>query len=167
MNRRSTGREIRSLIEGLKNDIPGLALRTTVMVGFPGETDADFGELVEFVEETRFDALGIFRYSREGGTAAFSMGGAVDDEVAEERSSILHEIQREISLEKNLSLVGSTQRVLVDSREDSDCECRTEGQAPEIDGIVRVDSGSLTPGEFVDVEIVRASDYDLIGRALP
>jgi ribosomal protein S12 methylthiotransferase len=166
MNRGVTGREIKQLIDILKHEIPGLALRSTVMVGFPGETDEEFGDLVSFVEEAKFDALGIFRHSVEDGTVSSGMDAVVDDEIVEERITTLHEVQREISFHQNLSQVGTVQRVLVDAREADRLRCRTERQAPEVDGVVYVEDCELRPGEFADVTVVRSDDYDLFGRAL-
>ncbi len=164
MRRGVSGNQIRLLIDTLKKKIPGLTLRTTVMVGFPGEKDVDFGELFDFIQETKFGALGIFRYSPEEETDALRLGLQVEEELVDERVSVLQEAQREISLEKNLSLSGEVQKVIVDERIDENkLKGRTEFQAPDIDGVTYLEDPDLRAGDFTNVTIIGADDYDLFG----
>lgn len=162
MHRGISGNSIRSLIDFLKSEIPEVALRTTVMVGFPGETDEEFDELLEFVQEIEFDALGVFKFSPEVNVEVLNLGPEVDGELADERAAVLQEVQREISLGKNLSLVGKTQTILVDKKIDRNkLKGRTEFQAPDIDGAVYVTASDLHAGDFAEVTIIDADDYDL------
>ncbi|HTO93164.1 MAG TPA: 30S ribosomal protein S12 methylthiotransferase RimO [Bacteroidota bacterium] len=143
----------------------GIALRTTLIVGYPGETEDDFAALEEFVRETRFARLGVFTYSHEEGTAAHALGDPVPPEEKDRRKSVIMEAQREISEARNLSLVGSRVRVLIDRVEEGLGIGRTEHDAPEIDNEVYVTApGPLMPGTFSDVEIHDATEYDLYGR---
>lgn len=145
----------------------GLTLRTTFLVGHPGETEADFDALMRFVEEMRFERLGVFVYSDEEGTSAFELPGKVDPKLAEERRDRLMELQRSISAEHQQSLVGRRLDVLVEGpSEESELviQGRYAGQAPEIDGVVYIEGGLVRPGEIVEVEVSAAYDYDLVGR---
>jgi ribosomal protein S12 methylthiotransferase len=153
--------------------VPDLVLRTTLITGFPGETDAEFQELYDWVEEVEFDRVGVFAYSKEEGTDAAEMDGQVDEEVKEERRDALMELQQGISLTRNRRLIGRTLQVLVDGVSEEHeyvVEGRYYGQAPEIDGVVYLsydDGGDpATPGTMVDVEIVDATPYDLAGVVL-
>jgi ribosomal protein S12 methylthiotransferase len=160
------------LVDRARAIVPSIAIRTTFIVGFPGETDEDFEELVGFVRAARFDRMGVFTYSDEEGTAAYALDGKVDQKVAEERRDYLMELQREISLERNREYVGRRVRVLMEGRsEETDLllEGRMESQAPDIDGVVLVneladDERVPDEGEFVTVEIAEAHEYDLVGR---
>jgi ribosomal protein S12 methylthiotransferase len=160
------------LVERARAAMPEIALRTTFIVGFPGETEADFDELAGFVQSARFDRVGVFTYSDEEGTPAYDLDGKVDPEVAAERRDALMDIQREISLEKNRALVGRRVRVLMEGRsEETDLllQGRMETQAPEIDGVVLVnelgdDERVPEEGEMVTVELTEAMEYDLVGR---
>jgi ribosomal protein S12 methylthiotransferase len=160
------------LVERARSIVPGIAIRTTFIVGFPGETDEDFEELEGFVREARFDRMGVFTYSDEEGTAAHALDGKVDPRVAEQRRDHLMQIQREISLERNREYVGRRMRVLMEGRSaetDLLLEGRMETQAPGIDGVVLVneladDERVPDEGEFVTVEITEAHEYDLVGR---
>ena len=160
------------LVERARALVPGIAIRTTFIVGFPGETDEEFEELVGFVREARFDRLGVFTYSDEEGTAAYDLDAKVEPEVAEERRDYLMEIQREISLARNRESVGRRVRVLMEGRSgetDLLLQGRMETQAPDIDGVVLVneladDERVPEEGEFVTVEITEAMEYDLVGR---
>jgi ribosomal protein S12 methylthiotransferase len=139
MRRAVTARRMREIIHGFRAAIPGLTLRTTVLVGFPGETEAAVERLLDFVEEMRFDRLGVFTYSPEEGTAALDLPDAVPSEVAEERAATVEEVQERIAWEQAQRLDGSVQRVLVDGPSQDPAfgwEGRTAGQAPEIDGVV-------------------------------
>jgi ribosomal protein S12 methylthiotransferase len=141
-----------------------VALRTSFIVGFPGETEEDFSRLLDFVEEVRFDRLGTFVYSPEEGTPAASMPGQVPEEAKHRRWEGLMHAQAEISLEKNRELVGRTMRALVDLSVQDESVARIYSQAPEIDGHTIVKGGGLEVGEFMDIRITDAHDYDLEGE---
>ncbi len=164
MKRGATEARQRALIERLRARVPGLVLRTTFIVGFPGETDADFERLLQFVRESRFDRVGVFRYSDEEGTAAFALSGKVSRSEARRRHRALTELQSGIMNERLLETVGSEQTVLVDQGGRSAGRGRLWSQAPEIDGVVALRSAArpLAPGDFVRVRIraVRGPDLD-------
>ena len=168
MRRGTTARAIRDLIRKLRDRVPDLTLRSSVIVGFPGETEADFEALCDFVEETRFNRLGGFLYSSEEGTDAGLMIDSVPEEVKRGRLDRLMEIQRDISEEINESLVGRRFPVLIDAESDDpafDFVGRTRMDAPEIDGEVLV-RGPARVGGFVEVEVAEAYEYDLVGRVV-
>jgi ribosomal protein S12 methylthiotransferase len=157
----------------LRESLPDLTLRTTVIVGFPGETDDDFRALLELLEEVRFERVGGFAFSIEEGTRAAEMPGQLAESLKRERLEELMDLQRGISLERNLEQVGTERTVLVDRlldlEEDPDFGAvgRTEGQASEVDGVTNLLRGpEVLPGQMVKVEIVDAMEYDLIGRVL-
>jgi ribosomal protein S12 methylthiotransferase len=172
MKRPGDGAYYTRLVERARAAVPDIAIRTTFIVGFPGETEEDFEELADFVRSARFDRLGVFTYSDEEGTEAYDLDGKVDPAVAESRRDRLMEVQREISLERNRALVGRRVRVLMEGRsEETDLllQGRMASQAPEIDGVVLVnelgeDERVPEEGEFVTVEITDAHEYDLVGR---
>ncbi len=157
---------IRELIERLRQEIPGIALRTTVMVGFPGETERRFEELLEFVRRTRFEHLGVFNYSKEEGTPAFAFSGQVSEKVKNRRMKALMTCQQEIVRDWNRRLLGKTVEVLIDEKiPDSRGKFigRTAAFAPEVDGVVYVSSRRGRPGEFLTVRITDTLEYDLVG----
>jgi ribosomal protein S12 methylthiotransferase len=161
MRRGSTEARQRRLVERLRQGIPNVTLRTTYMVGFPGESEEDFARLCEFVRETRFDRVGVFRYSDEEGTAAYRLPGKVPRAVARERYQHLLGIQQEIMLEKLDSRVGEETRVLVDAViGEGLAEARLPSQAPEIDGTVFL-KGDVRPGDLVLARITGVRDVDL------
>jgi ribosomal protein S12 methylthiotransferase len=166
MNRGGSRTELEQLITKLRRQIPGLTLRTTFIVGFPGETAAEFRELEAFVEWARFERMGVFTYSQEEGTPAGAMPSQIAARMKDQRRHRLMERQREISWAYHQTLIGRRLRVLVDgfSDEEQIWEGRYEGQAPEIDGVVYIEGENLTSGTFVQVEVVEATEYDLIGR---
>jgi ribosomal protein S12 methylthiotransferase len=166
MNRGGSRAELEQLITKLRQRIAGLTLRTTFIVGFPGETAAEFRELESFVEWARFERVGAFIYSQEEGTPAAVMPGQMATRVKEQRRHRLMERQRDISWAYNQTLIGQRLWVLVDGFSDDVqmWEGRYEGQAPEIDGVVYIVSEHLTPGMFVQIEVTEATEYDLIGR---
>jgi ribosomal protein S12 methylthiotransferase len=173
MNRRGKSQAIRAVITTLRRRVPEIALRTTFIVGFPGETDADFRRLCDFVAEVGFDWLGGFTYSEEEGTAAVGFADPVAGEVAEERLDRLMALQRQISRQRLRSRVGRRERVLVDGlakETDLLLEGRTAWMAPEIDGVVYLNDGidAAAPpiGRFVEVEITETHDHDLVGRVV-
>ncbi|HLX13430.1 MAG TPA: 30S ribosomal protein S12 methylthiotransferase RimO [Bacteroidota bacterium] len=162
MRRGISSRALRELIGTIRAEVPGIALRTTLITGYPAETEEDFAELLEFVKETKFDRLGIFTYSQEDDTFAYPLGDPIPEEVKENRRNLIMEAQREISLARNESIVGKTMRILVDQKEGATAFARTEHDAPEVDNEVTIDDGGmLIEGRFYDVEIVDSAEYDL------
>jgi ribosomal protein S12 methylthiotransferase len=176
MGRRQTRADIERTLEKLRTAVPDIAIRTTMMTGFPGETDRDFDELMDFVSEQRFDRLGVFAYSDEDGTRAAQMPDKVPREVAEERRDAIMRRQLDISLENNRRHIGKVLDVLAESREEDAWVGRTEYDAPEIDGAViftaptgggaRDVSADDIIGTFVKVRITDAMDYDLVGEMI-
>jgi ribosomal protein S12 methylthiotransferase len=169
MNRKGNRRQIGTLIHRLRDAIPQLTLRTTFIVGFPGEGEAEFDELEGFVRETGFDRVGVFTYSPEDGTSALSLGNPVSAEEKAERRQRLLDLQEEIAGERLGAMIGKKLRVLVDgpSEDGSDrLEARHEGQAPEIDGVVLLEQSKKkpSPGDLVTVEVTDVEGYDLVGR---
>jgi ribosomal protein S12 methylthiotransferase len=167
MNRRVSRGRVEELIGRLRDRIPGIVLRTTFIVGFPGETDEEFAELLDFCEETRFDNFGVFKYSPEEGTPAYCLRGRVGEQVAEERYLTLLDLQNMISAEKQQARIGSRERVLLDGIDpDEKGHARGWFQAPEVDGQVIIESCTAEPGRFVDVVIERCDAYDLYANQL-
>lgn len=166
MRRQITQEETRELIALARQKVPGLALRTTMLVGFPGETEAEFEELCQFVREMRFDRLGVFQYSHEEDTRAHELEDDVPAEVKEARASQLMAIQQEISQELNDAKVGQTFRVLFDRKEGEYFVGRTEHDSPEVDNEVLVPAQQhyVRIGDFAQVKITASSDYDLFGE---
>jgi ribosomal protein S12 methylthiotransferase len=164
MNRRGTSDDIRRTLEQLRKHVPGIALRTSLIVGFPGETEAAFKRLLSFVKEAEFDHLGVFAYSPEDGTPARELKPRVPPAVAADRLDRIMKAQAAISLRKNRALVGTEQRVLIDGMEDMALIGRLSTQAPEIDGVVYLSETEAGPGEFVDIIITNAAEYDLMGE---
>ena len=153
----------------LRDAIPDVTLRTTVIVGFPGEKDDDFREMLDWLEEIRFERVGAFTYSVEEGTRAADMGGQLEQAVMNERIEELMEVQRDISFEKNFGLVGQHTRALVDHPLQDDEEfvavARTVAQAHEVDGVTNlIAPEGIEPGSMIEVEIVDAFDYDLVAK---
>jgi ribosomal protein S12 methylthiotransferase len=167
MRRGKSGSAVREAIAKLRGAIPGITLRTSMIVGFPGETEEDFRELLDFVEEAEFERLGVFKYSTEEGTAAALMERQVSEDVKERRWQELMELQAEISRKKNEALIGTVSRVIVESLDAGSGMHlgRTQAHAPEVDGAVYVTGkGDIRLGDFVNVKITQAQDYDLIGE---
>ena len=167
MGRKSSGKEIRALINLIKKEYPEIHLRTTLMVGFPGEGEREFRDLVDFVHEMEFTHLGVFTCSPEEGTKASRMQGIVSSEMAEERRARIMELQQGISWKKNKKMIGSTIPVLIDgisAEPDGTPQGRTAFQALEIDGFVHIKKGKATIGDTVMVKITRAEPYDLVGE---
>ncbi|HEY6191010.1 MAG TPA: 30S ribosomal protein S12 methylthiotransferase RimO [Bacteroidota bacterium] len=154
--------KLRELLAGIRSAVPGIALRTTLIVGYPAEGEREFEELLEFVREGHFDRMGVFTYSQEEGTTAHPLGDPVPQSVKEARRDAVMEAQREISRERNERLVGRTLKVLIDSAEGGTAAGRTEWDAPEVDNEVIVeDAAGFSAGEFYDVTIVGSEAYDL------
>lgn len=168
MNRRGDQALIRSVISKLRTEIPDVVIRTTFIVGFPGEGEEEFETLAEFVNEIEFDRLGVFTFSPQEGTPAFDMEGQVDEDVKTRRGEVIMQDQYSIMEEKNNEKIGKTYKVVVEEYDGySDSYTgRTYMDAPEIDGLVKFTSQKdLDVGDFVDVEIFDIEDYDLIGEA--
>ncbi|MBR1993239.1 MAG: 30S ribosomal protein S12 methylthiotransferase RimO [Firmicutes bacterium] len=166
MNRRSTTASIKDTIGRLRTAMPDIHIRTTMIVGFPGETEEEFDELLDFVEETRFERLGVFAYSREEGTVAGDMEDQIDEDVKAQRVDAVMRRQLDISREINEEKVGNTMVVLVDGMDEEGAYLgRTQYDAPEIDNTVIFGSDKeLEPGDMVEVYINDAFDYDLVGN---
>ena len=163
MRRERSGAALSKLLERIRRKIPGVALRTSFIVGFPGEDDAAFERLLDFVRREQFDRVGVFTYSREENTDAFAMAGQVPERIKRERRAALMEAQAEISLNKNRELVGRDIEVLVEGStagRSMRMRGRTPAQAPEIDGMVIL-KGDAQPGDFVSARVERALSYDL------
>lgn len=170
MNRRITGAKIHERIERLRELIPDVVIRTSVIVGFPGETEEDFQTLLEGVKKAKFDHLGVFKYSDEEGTPAFKLEPKNSQEVIDERFNIIYEAQEEVAANRNLGLIGQTLEVLVEGlHEESDLlfKGRFYGQAPDIDGCVIINDTNdklIKAGDVVKVKITDRFSYDLVGE---
>ena len=164
--RRGLGQDgIKNRISRLRASVPNIALRTTLIVGHPGETEDDYYTLKDFVEEIRFDRLGIFTYSEEEGTLAANLKDDIPRKVKDNRKNEILEIQHEISLEKNESFIGKTLKVIVDESEGEVSVGRSEYDSPEIDNIIHI-KNTAEVGTFNDVEILEANEYELIGKII-
>jgi ribosomal protein S12 methylthiotransferase len=162
MRRGITQRTTRELLMHLKAEIPDLAIRTTIIVGYPNETEADFEEMCNFVETMKFHRLGVFTYSQEEGTAAFNLGDPIPQEIKNERQMQLMELQNEISKERNEATIGKTIKVIIDSRDGDYFIGRTDWDAPEIDQEVIIHSDRpLVIGNFYSVTVTNVDEYDL------
>jgi ribosomal protein S12 methylthiotransferase len=169
MQRRVDRRATHELLGKLRSAIPNLTLRTTFIVGFPGETDAEFEELVAFVQATRFERVGVFPYSFEPGTPATRLDEHLSDDVKTDRRNRLMEAQQAIALHWTQAQVGKQLEVIVDSPDpefSGHVRARSHADAPEIDALVRVKGKNLQPGDLVTVKITAADGYDLVGRAV-
>jgi ribosomal protein S12 methylthiotransferase len=147
--------------------VSGIAIRTTMITGHPGESEQDFQELLDFVEHSRFDRLGVFTYSHEDATHSYSMKDDVPEDVKQERMDQLMEVQQNISLDLNRKKIGQTFKVMVDRKEGGNFIGRTESDSPEVDNEVIIATDEyLRVGEFVNVKITAASEFDLTGEAI-
>jgi ribosomal protein S12 methylthiotransferase len=167
MKRPAQEEHVRGLLGRIREKVPGVAVRSSFIVGFPGETDEEFEELVDLVREARFENVGVFTYSDEEGTPAFDLPGRVSPLAKENRRRRIMALQKRISAEKNRSLVGRTLEVLVEGpHPDTDLllRGRLESQAPEIDGSVLIQDGTAAPGTFVRCLVTEAHPYDLVAR---
>ena len=166
MLRGTTRQKTIELVETIRDKVPGIALRTTLIAGYPGETEKEFEELKEWVKETRFERLGVFTYSHEENTTAFNLKNDVSQNIKEKRAGEVMEIQKKISLEMNENKVGQTLKVLIDKKEGDYFIGRTEFDSPEVDNEVLIDASSSYAriGDFADVEITGANEYDLLGK---
>lgn len=166
MGRQETPEDILRLISKIRRAIPEVSVRTSLIVGFPGEGEMEFQRLLDFVRDMKFERLGAFEFSPEEGTIASGMPGQAPEEVKHERFDRLMRLQQETSLENNRKLLGKRQRIIIDEwseHKDYRCVGRTEGDAPEVDGCVYVRREKACPGEFATVEFTGCLEYDLIG----
>jgi ribosomal protein S12 methylthiotransferase len=168
MKRQTTMEEQRDLINYAREVVPNIAIRTTFLVGFPGETDEEFEELCDFVEEMEFERVGVFQYSHEEGTSAYLTPDDVSQEVKQHRAEQLMEVQRDISHDKNLSKVGQEFKILIDRKEGGYFVGRTEYDSPEVDNEVLIDANAffVRVGDFVNVKVVSAEEYDLFAEVI-
>ncbi len=169
MNRRTGKTDIAMLVERLRKQIEGVTIRTSVIVGFPGETEDEFRELLDFLEDSSFDRLGAFIYSREEGTAAATFEGQVPDEIKKERFDEVMRLQQKISAGNNLKFLDKKLKTLIDEEDPADPEQfvgRAQMDAPEVDGVIYVRGSNVKTGEFADVRITGTMEYDLIGEAV-
>ena len=166
MRRGTTREKTTRLLETFRREVPGIAIRTTLIVGYPGETEEDFETLRQWVAETRFDRLGCFTYSHEENTHAYQLTDDVPEDVKQQRANAIMELQAGISWELNQARVGKTFRCLIDRMEGGYFIGRTEFDSPDVDNEVRIDASAhyLRLGEFAQIRITEASDYDLFGQ---
>lgn len=166
MRRGTTREKTEALIEEIRAKVPGIAIRTTLIAGHPGETEEDFNDMVDFVKKMRFDRLGIFNYSHEENTHAYSYVDDVPDEVKQERANIVMGIQEEISNEINQEKIGKTFKTLIDRKESGNYYGRTEHDSPEVDNEVIIDAKKhhLRIGDFANIKITDATEFDLYGE---
>ena len=166
MRRGITKKRTIELIGKLRNKIPDLTLRTTFIVGYPEETEKDFEELCNFVQDIKFERFGVFTYSMEENTASYKLGDPIPSEIKEERKAILMEIQKEISLNKNKEMIGKELKVIIDEKENKFYVARTERDAPEVDGEVYIQKSKnhIQIGKFYSAEIYDCNEYDLFGK---
>jgi len=167
MHRGHTGDQTRKLIGEIRSSIPDVAIRTSIITGFPGETDQHFAELEKFVIETKFDRLGVFTYSHEENTTAFKLDDNVPERIKRRRAARLMEIQEGISLQKNNERIGSVMKVIVDLREGDFWIGRSEFDSPEVDNEILIPATfKLKPGDFYQVRITGAEPFDLYAEPL-
>lgn len=170
MNRGGTSAEIHRILDAFREKVPGVVIRTSFIVGFPGETEREFDRLRRFVEDQRFDRIAVFTYSMEEGTAAEKFGDPVDAGTKAERRQRLLDLQLDIAQQKGDELVGARRTVMIEGPAQDDqfaLEARLATQAPEIDGVVYLTEGGAEPGEFVETEITEAMGYDLVATLVP
>jgi ribosomal protein S12 methylthiotransferase len=170
MNRQMTGQEIKQILKQIRERIPEAVIRTQFIVGFPGETEEHFAELLDFIQEQRFDRVGCFQYSPQEGTSGFKIEETVSAEVKQERYDTLMKLQMGISREMHRRFIGETKEVVIDGlSEETDLllQGRLATQAPGIDGVVLINEGTASVGDFVKVKISDSHDYDLIGSIEP
>jgi ribosomal protein S12 methylthiotransferase len=167
MRRQITRQEMTDLIHTIREKVPGICLRTTLIAGFPGETEQDVQELKDFLQEHRFDRVGIFSYSHEEGTSAHDLEDNIPADIKQQRAQEIMEVQQEISLEKNQEKIGRVFKVLIDKKEAGRYLGRTEFDSIEVDNEVIVHSDEKLPiGDFVHVRITKAYDYDIEGEVV-
>lgn len=166
MGRRTSKQELTDIVAKLRREIPDIALRTTLITGFPGETDVDHEEVMQFIDECEFDRLGVFTYSREEDTVAAQMSDQIDEEIKEKYRDELMQLQQEISADRSAAMIGRIVRVMIEGfiPEDNTYVGRSYKDAPNVDGLVFVECDrELMSGDFIDVKITGSTEYDLIG----
>jgi ribosomal protein S12 methylthiotransferase len=165
MRRGTTREKTEDLLQKIRSKIPGIAIRTTMLVGHPGETKKDFAELLDFVNQWRFERLGVFTYSHEEGTHAFGMKDSISQKTKEARAGELMQLQEQISLELNEQKIGKTFKTLIDRKESGNFIGRTEFDSPEVDNEVLIDAKEhyLRIGDFAQIKIIGAHEFDLVG----
>lgn len=166
MGRRTSKQELTDIVAKLRREIPDIALRTTLITGFPGETDVDHEEVMQFIDECEFDRLGVFTYSREEDTVAAQMPDQIDEEIKEKYRDELMQLQQEISADRSAAMIGRIVRVMIEGfiPEDNTYVGRSYKDAPNVDGLVFVKCDrELMSGDFIDVKITGSTEYDLIG----
>ena len=166
MGRRTSKQELTDIVAKLRREIPDIALRTTLITGFPGETDVDHEEVMQFIDECEFDRLGVFTYSREEDTVAAQMPDQIDEEIKEKYRDELMQLQQEISADRSAAMIGRSVRVMIEGflPEDTTYVGRSYKDAPNVDGLVFVECDrELMSGDFIDVKITGSTEYDLIG----
>lgn len=166
MGRRTSKQELTDIVAKLRREIPDIALRTTLITGFPGETDVDHEEVMQFIDECEFDRLGVFTYSREEDTVAAQMPDQIDEEIKEKYRDELMQLQQEISADRSAAMIGRIVRVMIEGfiPEDNTYVGRSYKDAPNVDGLVFVECDrELMSGDFIDVKITGSAEYDLIG----
>ncbi|MDA3822544.1 MAG: 30S ribosomal protein S12 methylthiotransferase RimO, partial [Bacteroidales bacterium] len=167
MNRGHDRKKLESLLSNFREAVPNVALRTTLLVGYPGETDEEFEELLSFVKEFRFDRLGIFPYSHEDDTPATSLTDDIPEDVKQERVNRIMELQQQISFDINQEKIGKSYKVIIDSEEDDYFIGRTEHDSPEVDNEVLIEkTADLIIGKFYQIKITSAEEFDLFGRVV-
>jgi ribosomal protein S12 methylthiotransferase len=168
MRRGTTREKTEQLLQTIREKVPGIAIRTTMIAGHPGETQEDFEEMMGFIERSRFERLGIFTYSHEENTHSYSMNDDVPDEVKQERANDVMELQQGISLEINREKIGKTFKVLIDRKEGGEFIGRTEFDSPEVDNevIIANPDNYLRIGDFVNVKVSSATEFDLTGAVV-
>jgi len=166
MRRGITKQKTIDLVNAIRDKVPGIAMRTTLITGYPGETERDFEEMQAWVEETRFDRLGCFTYSHEEKTHAYALSDDVPEDIKQQRADAIMELQQGISFEKNQEKIGKTYKVLIDKKDGGYFVGRTEFDSPEVDNEVLIDAKKdyATIGSFVNVKIDTAEDFDLYGH---
>ena len=170
MGRRTSKEQLMEIIGKLKKEIPDIALRTTLITGFPGETQEDHEELMQFVDEMEFDRLGVFTYSQEEDTPAALMEDQIEEEVKEERQAELMELQQEIAFDMAEDMIGREVLVMVEGKvaDENAYVGRTYKDAPNVDGLIFINTeAELMSGDFVKVKVTGALEYDLIGEMIP
>lgn len=166
MRRGITRARSTELLRQIREEVPGIAIRTTMISGYPGETENDHDELMEFMQEIRFERLGVFTYSHEENTHAYLLEDDIPEEVKEDRKSELMEVQQDISLSLNHAKIGNTYKVLIDRNEGNNSIGRTEADSPEVDNEVVISGQVILPGTFVNVKVTDATEFDLMGHTV-
>ena len=169
MGRRTSKQELIDIVGKLRREIPDICLRTTLITGFPGETQEQHEELAEFVDEMEFDRLGVFTYSPEEGTPAAAMPDQIDEEIKEERQAELMELQQEIAFDNAENMIGREMLVMIEGKvaDENAFVGRTYRDAPNVDGLIFINTDEeLISGDFAKVKVTGALDYDLIGELI-